>query len=227
MVFGILVLKAIEASKVEMLGVHPPEFICPPKLIDSIATNLDYGSFTPWGEVSTEEGVAFCKLEVTELGKEYLVCLASEKKVNLHSAAEFLNIIAPKLALAANLGKLAENLPKLASIVLENLQVSEIVAKKEESVPTKETSSPPIEVKICPFRMSLRKGQQECIREQCMAYFGDIGKAIVLLRHLFSRLPSGGNKMKVPFEELDQLLPKEGCFLIHGNPFRPAGSAIK
>jgi len=199
MTLGILVLKAIESGQVKILGAYPPEFACPPKLLASIGTNLDYGSFVPWGDVSTEEGIALCKLEETELGKEYLVCLASDKIVDLHSAAEFLNLVAPKLALAGNLGKLAENFPKLAPLVFENVQVLEVTIKKAKPVQAPVTHSPTVEVKICPFRMSLPIGLQDCIRERCMAYF----------------------------DELDQGLPKEGCFLIHGNPFRPVGTGSK
>jgi hypothetical protein len=199
MTLGILVLQAKESGQVKILGVYPPEFACPPKLLDNIGTNLDYGSFIPWGDVSTEEGIALCKLEETELGKEYLVCLVSDENVDLHSVEGFLNLVAPKLALAGNLGKLAENFPKLAPLVFENVQVLEVGTQKAKPVQAPVTHSPTVEVKICPFRMSLPNGLQDCIRERCMAYF----------------------------DGLDQELPKKGCFLIHGNHFRLAGPGIE
>ncbi len=225
---GILVLKATDASQVKVLGIYPAGFACPPKLLDNIATNLDYGSFAPWGEVSTDAQVALCKLETTELGKEYLICLVTDGNVEMQSAAEFLNLIASKLALAENLGKLEENLPRLAPLVLDNLSAIETPQKKPEPVPSpKPEVQATGEPRICPFRMSLAKGKQACIREQCMAYFGDIGKAVMLLRQLFSALGQSEGKSQLPFDQLDQMLPKEGCFLIHGNPFRPTGLGTK
>ncbi len=225
---GILVIKALEAGKVKILGSYPADYICPPKLLDSIATNLDYGSFIPWGEVSTDEGIALCRVETTELGKEYVICLASDENLDLQSAAEFLNLVASKIALAENLGKLEENLPRLALLVLDNLSIKEAPAQKEKPVPPAAQSAPATgPARICPFRMSLAEGDQECIRDRCMAYFGDIGKAVALLRQLFTAMGQSGGIAQLPLDKLDQVLPKEGCFLIHGNPFRPASIGIK
>ncbi len=222
--FGILVIKALEGHQIKVLGSYPPNFVCPPKLLESIGTNLDYGSFRPWGDVSIDAGIALCKLETTEFGKEYLICLVCDETVDLRSASEFLNLIASKLALAENLGKLEENLPRLAPLVLENLTLMEAPVKKTASTPPPAKDQLQKEKPlICPFRMSLPEGQQECIREKCMSYFGDIGKAILLLQQLFSTLAQGGDKTKLPFEDLNKALPKEGCFLIHGKtPCRKA-----
>lgn len=207
MVYGILVIKALE-GKIKVLGSYPAGFECPSKLLDNIATNLDYGSFIPWGDVSTDAGIALCKLETSELGKEYLICLVCDDKVDLRSASEFLNLIAPKLALAENLGKLEENLPRLAPLLLDNLTILEAPVKKaaKTSTPLKEVPTRE-EARICPFRMSLSEGQQACIREKCMAYFG------------------GDNQL--PFDDLKKALPKDGCYLIHGNPIRPMGFGTK
>ncbi len=207
MEYGILVLKAHESGKVKVQGSYPASFVCPPKLLDNIVTNLDYDSFAPWGDVATDAGVALCKLETTELGKEYLICLVCDDKVDLRSASEFLNLIASKLALAENLGKLEENLPRLAPLVLENLSVLEPSVEKVRPTSPSSVKAPATgDARICPFRMSLPESQQACIREKCMAYFGDIGKAS---------------------NDLNKALPKEGCYLIHGNLFRPAGLGTK
>src|SRR5271157_6053644 len=181
MACGIVVLRASMPEIAVVLGSYPPDFTCPEALLDDIRTGFDYGSFDPWGDITTDYGAALC-LVSQEGNKEYITALVSEEDVDLRGAADFVRLVAPQLALAASLDRLEENLPKLAPIILNNVDTSQIPAtarvRVAPSVSAPADIAPREDRKVCPFRMSLPEGEQYCIQDRCMAYFGDISQAI-------------------------------------------------
>jgi len=154
-------------------GVYPPDFACPEGLLEEVWTNYDYGTFAAWGELAADGASALC-LRADEGGKMYLTCVVAEEGADLRAAAEFLALVGPKLALAASLDRLEDDLPRLAPVVLDHVEVGGQTPARAVPLAHVAVLEPGEgEVKICPFRMSLPEGAQSCLRERCMAFVGD------------------------------------------------------